>query len=60
MVELEKVINSSAKGSMYLFIGNLFSEIINAVGAIYVASLLDVEQYGVLSLYYLVLFISNI
>ena len=45
---------------MYLFIGNLLSEIINAVGAIYVASLLDVEQYGVLSLYYLVPFTFGI
>ena len=54
MVELEKVINSSAKGSMYLFIGRLISEILNAAGAVYVGRTLAADQYGILSLYYLV------
>jgi len=54
MVELEKVINSSAKGSMYLFLGRLISEILNAAGAVYVGRTLAADQYGILSLYYLV------
>ena len=40
MADFDKVTERSARGSFHLFIGNLISEIANAVGIIIVARLL--------------------
>jgi O-antigen/teichoic acid export membrane protein len=41
------VARKSARGSFYLFVGSLVSELINAAGAVLVARLLTPEEYGV-------------
>ena len=46
MADLDKVTERSARGSFHLFIGNLISEIANAVGIIIVARLLTPEDMG--------------
>lgn len=50
MSELERVAEKSARGSFYLFLGNLLSEAVNAVGAVLVARLLTPGEYGVFGL----------
>ena len=50
MSELDRVAEKSARGSLYLFVGNFLSEIINAVGVVLVARLLTPEEYGVYSI----------
>lgn len=50
MSELERVAEKSAQGSFYLFLGNLLSEAVNAVGAVLVARLLAPGEYGVFGL----------
>lgn len=47
MSELDRAAEKSARGSIYLFMGNFVSEIINAVGVVLVARLLTPEEYGV-------------
>ena len=49
--ELDTVTIRSARGSFHLFVGNLVSEIVNAVGIIIVARLLTPEDMGVPSFY---------
>ena len=45
--ELDRAAEKSARGSIYLFMGNFVSEIINAVGVFLVARLLTPEEYGI-------------
>ena len=50
MADLDKVTERFARGSFHLFIGNLISEIANAVGIIIVARLLTPEDMGIYGL----------
>ena len=50
MADLDKITEKSARGSFHLFIGNLISEISNAVGIIIVARLLTPEDMGIYGL----------
>ena len=50
MADLDKITERSARGSFHLFIGNLVSEIANAVGIIIVARLLTPEDMGIYGL----------
>jgi O-antigen/teichoic acid export membrane protein len=45
--ELSRVADKSARGSLYLFVGNFLSEVINAIGVVLVARILTPEEYGV-------------
>ena len=47
---LDFIAEKSARGSLHLFIGNLFSEVINAVTFITIARLLTPEEMGVYGL----------
>jgi len=47
---LDDVARRSARGGLYLFAGNLASELINAAGVVLVARLLPPEEYGVYGL----------
>ncbi len=50
MAELDRVAERSARGSLYLFLGQFVSEAVNAVGAVLVARLLTPGEYGVFGL----------
>ncbi|MCW3978572.1 MAG: flippase [Candidatus Bathyarchaeota archaeon] len=50
MAELDRVAERSARGSLYLFLGQFVSEAVNAVGAVLVARLLTPSEYGVFGL----------
>jgi O-antigen/teichoic acid export membrane protein len=50
MSELDDVARKSARGSLYLFVGNFLSELINAVGAVIVARLLTPQEFGLFGL----------
>jgi O-antigen/teichoic acid export membrane protein len=50
MSELDEVAERSARGSLYLFLGQFVSEAVNAVGAVLVARLLTPGEYGVFGL----------
>ena len=54
MTDLEKLTERSAKGSFYIFIGNLVSEIANAVGIIIVARLLTPKDMGIYGLSFVI------
>jgi len=55
--ELDRAAEKSARGSLYLFMGNFLSEIINAVGVVLVARLLTPEEYGVYSVAFVLPFL---
>jgi O-antigen/teichoic acid export membrane protein len=55
--ELDRGAEKSARGSLYLFMGNFLSEIINAVGVVLVARLLTPEEYGVYNIAFVLPFL---
>ena len=57
MSDLDRAAEKSARGSLYLFMGNFVSEIINAVGVVLVARLLTPEEYGVYSVAFVLPFL---
>ena len=57
MSEIDRAAEKSARGSLYLFMGNFLSEIINAVGVVLVARLLTPEEYGIYSVAFILPFL---
>ena len=54
MNDLERVAEKSTRGSFHLFVGNLISEVFNAVGIIVVARLLGPTEMGVYGLSFVI------